>query len=142
MSIHVTCPSGHVLQVKDKYAGQTGKCPYCHARVKIPDHVSDDEIVDLIGPPPEDTRPLPPPEDPNAIPLPAVAEEAEPIESVLEDDASASSGVSLLDSGIIGEKKTCPKCQHRSPVWFASCSFCGSRFEEDQPERHKKRRSN
>ena len=144
MSIQVTCPSGHVLRVKDKFAGLVGKCPHCQARVQIPDQVSDNEIADLIGPPPEDNRPLPPPEDSVAVPLPKVNVEPEVDESVLDDD-DANSGVSLMDSNIIGEKKLCFKCQHKSPVWFASCSFCGTRFEddlsEDQAQKKKKKRT-
>ncbi len=63
MSIQITCPNGHVLKVKDKYAGQTGMCPHCQARVYVPtpSGISDDAIVDLIGPPP--------PENADALPV-------------------------------------------------------------------------
>jgi ribosomal protein L40E len=42
MSITVTCPNGHELKIKSKYAGRAGICPHCKARIKIP--VPDQEI--------------------------------------------------------------------------------------------------
>lgn len=35
MTIAVTCPTGHLLRLKDKYAGLSGFCPHCSARVDV-----------------------------------------------------------------------------------------------------------
>jgi hypothetical protein len=42
MSIEVTCPNGHWLRIKEKYAGKQGGCPICRAPVCVPvkDNVS------------------------------------------------------------------------------------------------------
>ena len=36
MGIRVTCENGHRFKVKEKYAGKTGRCPNCKARVEVP----------------------------------------------------------------------------------------------------------
>jgi anti-anti-sigma factor len=36
MHIEVRCPNGHVLHVKEKYAGKIGICPRCSAPVRVP----------------------------------------------------------------------------------------------------------
>ena len=36
MSIQVTCPNGHRLRVKNRFAGKAGDCPYCRAKVRVP----------------------------------------------------------------------------------------------------------
>lgn len=62
MYIEVFCPHGHRLKVREEYAGRTGSCPVCGAKVKVPEKkqtLSDDDILKLLGdtPPPknEDT---------------------------------------------------------------------------------------
>ncbi len=54
MSIRVVCPNGHVLNVKDSFAGKTGLCPKCKARVEVPsaqaDSLSEDAILNILGP--------------------------------------------------------------------------------------------
>ncbi len=54
MSIRVVCPNGHVLDIKNKYAGKTGFCPVCKARVEVPvpqtDVFSEDSIMDVLQP--------------------------------------------------------------------------------------------
>jgi len=54
MSIQVVCPNGHVLRVKDCCAGQTGLCPTCKARVRVPvpaNHgLTEDAIMGILGP--------------------------------------------------------------------------------------------
>ena len=53
MSIQVTCPNGHVLRVRDCFAGKVGLCPACKARVAVPkvdSELSEDEIIDVLGP--------------------------------------------------------------------------------------------
>ena len=53
MSIQVVCPNGHVLRVRDCFAGKVGLCPVCKAQVTVPkpdDSLSEDEIIDVLGP--------------------------------------------------------------------------------------------
>ena len=54
MSIQVVCPNGHVLSVKDCCAGQTGLCPTCKARIKVPlpkvDVLPEESIMDILQP--------------------------------------------------------------------------------------------
>lgn len=55
MSIKVTCPNGHPLQVKNEFAGKTGLCPHCNARIVVPQPepqgVSEDDLLAILGPP-------------------------------------------------------------------------------------------
>jgi hypothetical protein len=53
MSIQVTCPNGHVLRVKDCFAGKAGLCPACKARIVVPEPdgaFSEDQIIGVLGP--------------------------------------------------------------------------------------------
>jgi len=47
MSIEVTCPNGHWLKIKQKYAGMEGMCPICHASIRVPitDTIFDDDAI-------------------------------------------------------------------------------------------------
>ena len=55
MSIQLLCPNGHALQVREAYAGKTGVCPLCRARVQIPksvhSEVTEEAILGFLGPP-------------------------------------------------------------------------------------------
>ena len=55
MAIRVVCPNGHVLKVKDSFAGKVGLCPRCKARIHVPraddGGMSEDAIVDILGDP-------------------------------------------------------------------------------------------
>jgi len=120
MAIEVRCPNGHLLKVKDKYAGQRGLCPRCKARVQVPHpaRVTDEEILDVLGPPP------PPPE-------PADEDDAGPgtPEEVHQDPRHAErgeSGISLLGSSILGRKKVCPGCHRVTSYAFKWCPGCGT----------------
>jgi adenylate cyclase len=52
MAIQVVCPNGHALKIKDHYAGKTGSCPICKARIQVPAPVEsvDDLIMDVLQP--------------------------------------------------------------------------------------------
>lgn len=54
MSIPVTCANGHVLRVKDSFAGKTGYCPHCRVKVHVPypQEFREDDIMSVLGPPP------------------------------------------------------------------------------------------
>jgi len=53
MGIKVSCPNGHTIKVKDKFAGKTGLCPACKARIKVPEiprqGLSEDSILGILG---------------------------------------------------------------------------------------------
>jgi hypothetical protein len=123
MAIEVRCPNGHVLRVKDRFAGQSGLCPRCKARVEVPDPsaVTDDVILDVLGPPP------PPPE-----PEPEEEEEAGVGRGVPDEvhqdprHARDGSGISLLGSSILGRKKICPACYRVTSYSFKCCPGCGT----------------
>ena len=111
MSIEVVCPSGHVLHVKDKFAGKAGLCPICRARVEVPlpALISDDEIANLL------TQP---------------ADDASDVHShVMDQKLSDSSSVSLVGSSILNQRtKTCPKCKSEVPRTYDLCPHCHTYF--------------
>jgi len=117
MPIKVTCPNGHTLKVKDKYAGQTGLCPKCQARVLVP-ALNEDAICDLIGPPP--------PEDEWSEGLPV---HQDPKHRGLGESSGIGSGSTLRESSIIASKtKVCPKCRNHINARFDLCPNCGLYF--------------
>src|SRR5690606_18975421 len=62
MAIDVICPNGHLLRLKEKYAGTAGLCPHCHARIQVPHVLRDEDILGLLGdwtPPPPEPSPTP-----------------------------------------------------------------------------------
>jgi hypothetical protein len=115
MSITFHCPNGHLLKVKDKYAGQTGLCPKCQARVlvpKLPEPMSDDAIADFIGPPPvNDDRPV--------------------HQEMPSGDPAGMSGSSLIQSSMAArETKICPKCKREVRVCYTLCPHCQTYFSD------------
>jgi zinc-ribbon domain len=117
MSIEVKCPNGHTLKVKDKYAGQTGLCPKCQSRVLVPKLVpemSEQAILDCIGPPPPADNDLPVHQDPSLI-----------------DPSGSASGTSLLRSSLLGRSmKTCPKCRAEVRIAYDLCPHCHTYFTD------------
>ncbi|MCA9246156.1 MAG: hypothetical protein KDA42_03545 [Planctomycetales bacterium] len=120
MAIVVTCPRGHVLKVKDKYAGKTGCCPHCNSRVFVPEvaKVSEDDILEFVGPA---TTPESPADDDEESVYEHPPEDAE--------GTGSSSGLSLLGSAV-RNTKTCPNCNHKTPLWHATCPRCDYFFNE------------
>ncbi len=115
MSIQFKCPNGHLLKVKDKYAGQTGLCPKCQARVlvpKAPEPLSEDAIADLIGPPPAvDDRPV--------------------YQETPSNDPAGSSGSSLIQASMSArDTKICPKCKREVRVCYSLCPHCQTYFSD------------
>lgn len=127
MSIEVTCPNGHQLKVKDRWAGKTGRCPKCNAKMKVPTpkKISDDEVLALIG----DFVPM------EVDPPPEKKDKPSDDENVLNEYESAmqqaTSGMSLLGSSVVAHKKKCKKCGKSSNLWFATCEHCGEYFEQE-----------
>ncbi len=52
MGIKVMCPNGHAIKVKDSFAGKTGLCPTCKARIAVPNaprsELSEDAILGIL----------------------------------------------------------------------------------------------
>jgi hypothetical protein len=126
VGITAKCSNGHVLRVKDEFAGKTGLCPHCRGRVFVPmpvrtndkARISDDEILGLLG-----------------HPAPAnVAAEAATSDYVF--DAQSNGGakdetaVGLASSSIVRKVKICTKCEHITSVAFAHCPRCGAPLPE------------
>ena len=105
MLIEVRCPNGHVLHVKEKYAGKIGACPRCSAPVRVPlgSRVSGDEQpgVHSIHQPP-----------------------AEKV--VHEEPAFARSGRGSDSSIVLGQFKQCVWCGKIVPHAAAKCNWCGT----------------
>lgn len=119
MAITVKCPNGHELHVKDKFAGQTGLCPKCQSRVLIPTPaktVTEDAILELLGPPPpKSDEPLPVLQDPQRL------------AGGLDPDSHASS--SLLRSALVHRgMKSCPKCRREVRQAYDICPHCRTYF--------------
>ena len=126
MAIEVTCPRGHVLKVKDKYAGKTGCCPHCNSRVVVPmpAKVSEDEILEFVGP--ATTSPASAANQPDGD----NDEESVYQHPIGSADSSSSSGLSLLGSQAVRHTKTCPECGSKVPLWHATCPKCDYFFTE------------
>jgi len=110
MSIQVKCPNGHTLKVKNEFAGRQGLCPHCHARVQVPQSkkISDEDIVDMIGPP----KP---------------AEEMD----VHQEARADGSGVSLVGSSIMRRRtKICVNCRSEILERYDVCPHCHMYFTD------------
>jgi hypothetical protein len=137
MSISAKCPNGHVLKVKDEYAGKSGLCPHCGSRVSVPvpsaekSRISDDDILGLLGEPSKVT--VEPPPLPPSNPQ---------MESVHDGPKEEESGISLLSSSISAKQKLCPKCANVTSVAFRHCPRCGTPLPTTEPEKSGKARPN
>ncbi len=115
MGIRLVCPNGHRLNVKDKYAGKTGYCPHCQAKVRVPvlEAISEDDIFQLLNTSAHDAE-----------------QEDISDKSVLDDPEPNASGsnseLSLLGSGILRPMKVCPQCEKRTSFTFTNCPRCGT----------------
>jgi hypothetical protein len=104
MSIRCVCQNGHVLKVKDSFAGMSGLCPSCRVRVDVPKprspSISEDVILGLLGK-----------------------------QSPAERAAAENSGVLLAtsESGIHNlpnQKKSCSRCNEEVTVGTHICPHC------------------
>lgn len=120
MSIEVRCLQGHLLHVKDKYAGKSGLCPHCHSRVNVPFVLGPDDVLEIVGQ-------WVPPTAKSVV----VSDDDDDDANVLSPPSGdKGSGVSLIGSSIIHHNKSCPQCQALMPHWFATCSACGLAFHD------------
>ena len=117
MSIEVRCANGHLLKVKDSFAGKTGLCPVCRALVRVPQpSISEDDILHVVGE--AAGQPVQPPPD---APKPAGEPLGEPAGGVTPRPAK--------EPPMVGpqRKKVCPKCnQFVSYYYAAHCPRCGA----------------
>ncbi len=132
MAISAKCPNGHMLKVKDEFAGKSGSCPHCGSRVFVPmpvhttekARISDDEILGLLGPPnkaKDEPSPSPPLSDTVLHPG--------------HDAPKPESGIGLLGSSILRKQKVCPQCAHPASIVFMYCSRCGTPLPDVKPEK-------
>ena len=131
MGIIANCANGHVLKVKDEFAGRSGLCPHCRSRVFVPmpvngrdkARITDDEILGLLGGGALAARA-------------AVATETES-DSVLDSNGNGNgrhlsdTSIGLAAASVVRKRKTCPKCQHITSAAFAHCPRCGTPLPEN-----------
>lgn len=117
MSIDVTCPNGHQLKLKDKYAGQKGRCPKCNAVIEVPVHVAvmEQELVDLLGPP---------------TARDGAAVHQDPAQAAWKGSGGSGSGSSLMGSSVspMRHMKTCPSCLREVAMGYHLCPHCHTYF--------------
>ena len=115
MAIEVHCPNGHVLKVKDKYAGKSGFCPLCEGRVRItvPRGLTDDDIMQFIGG-----------TSAGAAKTSAVEDEASVLHGASVTDRPESSSMSLVGASAVRHTRKCANCGESVPYWYATCPHC------------------
>jgi anti-anti-sigma factor len=122
MSIKVTCPNGHTLQVKSEFAGKSGLCPHCKVRILVPklepDAVSEDELLEVLGPPRVVQR-MVVSGDPSPGPI-SPKEEPKKLEPRKEPAAGPTA------SALLRRKKVCPMCCEIISVGYDDCPRCST----------------
>jgi len=115
MGIPVTCPNGHKFNVKDKYAGKKGLCPYCEGQVqvRVPDATSSQDLQKAVV---QAVR-----EDKKGR-LPSLTDSS--VFDSVADESSPGASSSLLGSSVVRHNIRC-KCGESVPMWFAKCPRCG-----------------
>jgi hypothetical protein len=130
MAIEVTCPNGHKLQIKEKYAGKSGLCPRCQARIDVPALGASEELIDLVA------RPAAPQGADAGREATPTAPAHDPHDALADDEPAAAAhapsrgGESLLSSAVIRHRKVCPQCYQVVPIWYARCTHCDFYFSE------------
>ena len=143
MSIKVICPNGHALQVKSEFAGKSGFCPLCKARIVVPkpepEAVSEDDLLAVLGPPravhlmpvssePPDHHPAASNEEPR---------QQDPRTQNPKNEGAAG-------SALLRRKKVCPRCCDIISVAHADCPRCHTPLSEwtfPLPDEHSARHS-
>jgi anti-anti-sigma factor len=140
MSIEVTCPNGHVLRVKREFAGRSGLCPNCQARIEVPKAapVSEDDLLTVLGPPRPVLRPVSQPAASAGPPAPhhlaetqiASAQATRAVQarqpSVLDDEPQPRRAKSPGDSTLLRRRRVCPKCCQIVPFAHNQCPHCNT----------------
>jgi hypothetical protein len=115
MGIEITCPNGHQLRIKEKYAGKAGLCPKCRAAIHVPALVpsSIDDLIDLV--------PRPPVKHVAAFDPAADDNDDDPMPAHTAHSPSRAGDSLLSSSSLVKHHKVCPKCFQVAPIWFARC---------------------
>jgi len=121
MGIMAKCANGHVLRVKDEFAGRSGICPHCRGRVFVPmpirdkSSISDEEILGLLGQPGKPSR----------VPA-ATATVSDSVLDIRSQDIPAADTIGSPGSSVARKVKICPKCEHITSAAFSHCPRCGT----------------
>jgi hypothetical protein len=109
MAIRCICPNGHVLKVKESFAGTIGLCPVCRAKVKVPtlcnQKVSEEAVMAMLGP----------------------CEIKENVAAALKDEEEQKILEANLRSGIFGRGtivKNCSRCNEEISADTHICPHC------------------
>ena len=143
MSIKVTCPNGHELQVKSEFAGKSGLCPHCKARIIVPqpapEEVSEDDLLRILGAActvprqPTITKPSRPPEESKEVRPEKSKADVKP-EKPKEDVKAEESKVKVKADGggssLLRRNKVCPTCCEIVTVSHADCPHCHTSLSE------------
>ena len=105
MSIRVVCPNGHPLNIPDSFAGKTGLCPVCKARVKVPqpvqNQVLEDAILGILGP-----------------------NEGVGREEPVSSQASPQPAAAKSYEGPLPPRKSCARCNREIAASIHVCPYC------------------
>ncbi|MGA2253727.1 MAG: STAS domain-containing protein [Thermoguttaceae bacterium] len=133
MSIKVTCPNGHALQVKSEFAGKSGLCPHCKARIIVPrsepEPVSEDDLLEVLGPP-RVVHHVAVPSDPSPHHHPAVSKEGMVKEEPKKQEPKKEGAAIPAGSALLRRKKVCPKCCEIISVTHSDCPRCHTPLSE------------
>jgi anti-anti-sigma factor len=140
MSIEVKCPNGHSMRVKNEFAGKSGLCPYCQARIVVPDmavtksgsaSISEDDLLAVLKPPRPATgtavAQTPPlqtaaPQHTDAkVPHPHCAHGHAP-----HDPTAKKAAVDPLGNVFVHRRRVCPKCCEIVTFSSKECPHCGT----------------
>ena len=130
MSIKVICPNGHEMQVKNEFAGKSGLCPECKARIEVPiptpKPVSEDDLLKVLGMPrtvPRTPAPSEPPPQPQADPARRPeSQKPEPKKPPLPSIAGQTPEPKKEPP--LRRQKVCPKCCEILSVSYSDCPHC------------------
>ena len=137
MSISAKCPNGHVLKVKDEYAGKSGLCPHCGSRVSVPvpsaekSRISDDDILGLLGEPSKVTAEPPP--------VPPSNPQMESVHDAAEGGGVGDQPAQLVD---LGEAETLPEMCQCDLGCLQALSALRHAAADHEPEKSGKARPN
>ena len=128
MSIKVICPNGHALQVKSEFAGKSGLCPHCKARIAVPKPepaaVSEDDLLEVLGPPRVVHRMAVPSEPAHHPPAAPKEEPAKQLSAKEKPKKPAPAEQDATGSSLLRRKKVCPRCCEIISVTYANCPDC------------------
>ena len=140
MSIEVTCSNGHSMRVKNEFAGKSGLCPYCQARIAVPEmsipksasaSISEDDLLAVLKPPwpaagaaVAEARPAQ-----TALPQPTVAKVPQP--HWRQDQTTKNAAADPLSAEFVHRRRVCPKCCEIVPLFQQGSVHAAGRRSQD-----------